>query len=518
MTFEDGFTQALRERAWTSSGVGKMGCCDGSRRQAGVLLHPTSLPGRYGAGDFGWQGRNFVDFLNRAGQSLWQIMPLGPAGSGNSPYAARSSFAFNPLMISPDELVERGLVDQADVDAVPQFDDHRVDFEAVGAWKNALLHRAFERFRSWDEPEDLREFRERAAHWLPEFCLFMALRQRNGWWAEWPEPLRRRDPQALAEARECLAEPMAYHEFVQWCADRQWTALRRYANEHGVQIIGDIPIFVDHDSADAWANQEVFKLDEQGLPTVVAGVPPDAFSATGQRWGNPLYDWDHLRVTGFDWWIERFRWTLHQVDIVRIDHFRGFETAWEVPAHEETAQNGRWVPGPGRELFDRARAQLGELPIVVEDLGIITDEVRTLRDDLGYPGMDVLQFAFGDDARNPYLPHNVRRDSVMYTGTHDNDTTAGWLNSLPDHVRHNLTRYLGHEPAGVRDIVRMAYESVAAMAIVPMQDVLELGSEARMNIPGYADGNWGWRMTQQQFDDCDPGWLRELAEVSARLP
>jgi 4-alpha-glucanotransferase len=460
----------------------------------------------------------FIDLLERGAQGLWQIMPLGPAGPGNSPYAARSSFAFNPLLVSPDSLAERRWLIGEDLEDAPGGDASRVDFEAVKAWKTDRLRRAFDRFRQQPEDPGLTEFRERTANWLPDFCLFMALRARHGWWAQWPEPLRVRDPQALAEARACFAGEVAFHEFVQWCAYSQWIALRRYANERSIEVIGDIPIFVDHDSADVWAHQGIFKLDEQGLPRVVAGVPPDAFSATGQRWGNPLYHWDRLRDRGYDWWIERFRWMLQQVDVIRIDHFRGFQAAWEVPAHEDTAQNGHWVHGPGRDLFDQARHALGALPIVVEDLGLITDDVRELRDSLGYPGMDVLQFAFGDDARNPYLPHNVRASSVMYTGTHDNDTTGGWLASLDEGTRARLARYLGHEPGSVRDMVRLAYSSVAEMAIVPMQDVLELGSEARMNIPGLGDGNWTWRMTEDQMNGCDPAWLRGLGETYGRVP
>lgn len=493
-----------------------MVCGSDSPRRAGVLLHPISLPGRYGAGDFGWQARRFVDLLAGARHSLWQIMPLGPSGPGNSPYAARSSFAFDPIFISCDELAERGYLAGEDIEP-DGFDERRVEYDRVKAWKSDRLGRAFARFvEQGGEDEDLWRFRETAAGWLPDFCLFMALREQHGFWPGWPEPLRLRDGDALAEARAVLSRQIRYQEFVQWCAHRQWVALRRYANERGIAIVGDVPIFVDIDSADAWANQGIFKLDESARPYVVAGVPPDAFSATGQRWGNPLYDWQRLRERGYDWWIDRLRWTLHLVDVVRIDHFRAFEAAWEVPVTEPTAEHGSWVAGPGREFFDRAREALGDLPIVVEDLGLITDAVRALRDELGYPGMDVLQFAFGDDARNPYLPHNVRPDSVMYTGTHDNDTTAGWLATLRDEERHTLGRYLGRDGATVRDIVRMAYQSVARMAIIPMQDVLELGTEARMNIPGHADGNWTWRMTDEELGTCDTGWVRELAEISGR--
>lgn len=487
-------------------------------RRAGILLHPSSLPGPWGIGDFGADARGFVELLAGLGQSLWQIMPLGPVGPGDSPYAARSTFAIEPLLIAPGELAAEGLLEEGEL-AGPDFGEGRVDFEAVRAWKLPLLWRAFERFEAQGGRREAEEFREQARPWLEDYALFMALRGKHGWWAEWPGELRSREPAALAAAREALAAEVRFEEFVQWCAYRQWWALRRCANGRGVRVIGDIPIFVDLDSADAWAHQEIFKLGADGKPEVVAGVPPDAFSETGQRWGNPLYDWEVLRERGYDWWVERFRWTLHQVDIVRIDHFRAFESAWEIPAGAATAEHGRWVRGPGRELFDRAHDALGALPIIVEDLGIITDEVRELRDELGYPGMDVLQFAFGDSPRNPYLPHNVRRSSVMYTGTHDNDTTAGWLASAPAAVLEDLARYMGAPPAeGVRDLVRMAYGSVADYAIVPMQDVLELDTGARMNVPGRPEGNWRWRLTHDEPGACEAGWLREFAEIYGRLP
>ncbi|MCC7362752.1 MAG: 4-alpha-glucanotransferase [Dehalococcoidia bacterium] len=487
-------------------------------RRAGVLLHPSSLPGPWGIGDFGADARAFIELLASNGQTLWQIMPLGPVGPGNSPYAARSTFAIEPLLVSPGELVAAGLLDQGDIENTPDFGEGHVDFEAVVAFKLPLLRKAHARFLTWGHQPEFEQFCAEAASWLEDYALFMALRGAKGWWGEWPLELRQRQPEAMAATRAELADEVRFQEFVQWCAYRQWWALRAYANQRGVQVVGDIPIFVDLDSSDAWANQGIFKLGATGMPEVVAGVPPDAFSATGQRWGNPVYDWEALRERKFDWWVERFRWTLRQVDIIRIDHFRGFESAWEVPAAEETAQHGQWVTGPGREVFDRACEVLGELPIVVEDLGLITDAVRELRDDLGYPGMDVLQFAFGDSPKNPYLPHNVRSESVMYTGTHDNDTTAGWLASMEPEVREDLERYMGHAAKGVPDIARMAYESVAEYVIIPMQDVLELGSEARMNVPGEANGNWTWRMTHAQLQGGAPPWLREFAEVYGRIP
>ncbi|NUQ56089.1 MAG: 4-alpha-glucanotransferase [Dehalococcoidia bacterium] len=488
-------------------------------RSAGVLLHPASLPGRFGIGDIGPEAHRFAELLSRSGQRLWQEMPLGPTGPGNSPYAARSSFAGSPLLISPEMLAADGLAEAADLEGAPPSPGDRVDFDAVERWKEGLFRRAFERFDRGCAP-GANEFFARSAGWLQDYALYMAVRSRAARsWLEWPPELASRDPRALAGARDRLREEVAYHEFLQWAFWRQWHGLKEHCTRLGVRIFGDIPIFVALDSADVWANQWIFKLGPGGRPEVVAGVPPDAFAATGQRWGNPHYRWDVLKDDGYGWWIERLRHTLGLVDLLRIDHFRGFEAAWEVPAQEETAMNGRWVPGPGRDFFDKAEEALGKLPLVIEDLGVITRKVRALRDSLGYPGMKVLQFAFGDDSRNPYLPHNYAANSVVYTGTHDNDTTAGWYASLAPGERDRLHHYVATDGSDiVSDLIRVAYASVAEMAVVPMQDVLRLGSEARMNVPGQAMGNWGWRFRAEQIDEGRMTWLRDLAVTYGRVP
>lgn len=487
-------------------------------RHAGVLLHPTSLPGRFGIGELGPEAHRFIDLLAAAGQSLWQIMPLGPPGPGNSPYAARSSFAGNPLLISLERLVEDGLLDDWRLRDAPAFPVDRVDFETVARWKEALQREAFSRFEASHHP-DFDRFRLDAESWLPDYALYMALSAAlETSWRGWPGGLATREPAALDDARRRLAAEVAYLEFLQWQFYCQWQDVRRHAAANGIRVVGDIPIFVAYDSADVWANQHIFKLGPDLLPEVVAGVPPDAFSSTGQRWGNPLYRWDVLRAEGYAWWLDRLRHTFALVDLTRIDHFRGFEAAWEIPIDAPTAQTGTWVPGPGREFFDHAESELGPLGIIVEDLGLITRSVRELRDALGYPGMKVLQFAFGDDARNPYLPHNIPVSSVVYTGTHDNDTTLGWFQSRAHHERERILRYLavdGHDI--VSDLIRVAYATVAEMAIVPMQDILRLGSEARMNTPGEPNGNWAWRFHWDQVDSGRMAWLRDMALTYGRL-
>lgn len=486
-------------------------------RGAGVLLHPTSLPGPYGVGGLGQEARNFVDMLVDAGQSVWQILPLGPAGNGNSPYAACSVFAGNPTLIALDRLIEEDLLESFELDHPPWFSPDRIDFPAIDEWREALLRKACERFLSSGRSAELDAFAERT-HWLPDYALFAALHQAYDTpWENWPEPLAQRNHGAMADARRDLATEITYQEFLQWCFDRQWYDLRSYANSRSIGIFGDVPIFPDHDSADVWANPHLFKLDEFGHPERVAGVPPDAFSAAGQHWGNPLYRWDVLAAQDYSWWVERLRADFSRLDLLRIDHFRGFHSAWEIPAGDQTAERGEWIPGPGVAFFEAVRASMGDPPIVVEDLGVITREIRTLRDSLGYPGMAVLQFAFADDARNPYLPHNHRENLVVYTGTHDNDTTLGWFCSLGDWERNNVLRYLACDGSDiVSDMIRAAYSSVAKLAIVPMQDILNLGSDARLNVPGTATGNWAWRFRWDQVDGGRVRWLREAAEQYAR--
>ena len=496
-------------------------------RAAGILLHPTSLPGPHGVGDLGAAAYRFVDFLAAGRQTLWQIMPLGPVGLGNSPYASSSAFAGSPLLISLDRLAERGWLDADDLSG-PDFPPERVEYEAAGQLKQERLRTAFERFRaqaSDDDRASLAEFRKRERGWLDDYALFAALKERHAdaWW-DWPEALALREPATLDRARRDLADEVAFQEFVQWVFYAQWGEVRRYANERGIRIVGDIPIFVAQDSVDVWAHRDVFYLDEHGQPTVVAGVPPDYFSPTGQRWGNPLYNWDRLAETGYAWWIDRFRATLELVDLIRIDHFRGFQGYWEVPADEDTALHGRWMPGPGKKFFEAVRVALGELPIVVEDLGDITPDVIELREALGFPGMKVLQFAFGEEAQrdvptgeNPYLPHNYEENCVAYTGTHDNDTTVGWYASREEAERHAVRRYLGRNGDDIAwDFIRLALSSVARYAIVPLQDVLQLGSEARMNVPGQPSDNWTWRYREDQIARWHPEALADITATYGR--
>src|SRR5262245_20360745 len=427
-----------------------MRCSMTNSRKSGLLLHPTSLPGRWGVGDLGAAAYEFVDFLAAAGQQLWQVMPLGPTGYGDSPYQGFSAFAGNPLLISPDLLLEAGLLAPEDLEGAPLLRNVAVDYGAVIPFKLALLRRSFERFSAaatQGQRRELADFREHSRAWLDDYALFAALKQFHSGaeWSAWPHDIATRDPSALAGLARDLAEQVEFQAFMQFLFFDQWRRLKEYANQAGIQIVGDIPIFVAYDSADVWANREIFALDDAGRPTIVAGVPPDYFSVTGQLWGNPLYRWDVLARRGYDWWIERFRAALTLVDIVRLDHFRGFAAYWEVPAGEATAINGRWVAGPGKALFETARQNLGEVPIIAEDLGLITPDVVELRDWLGYPGMKVLQFAFGVGPDEPYLPHNYLPHCVVYTGTHDNDTTAGWWNTASDELRHHVRMYLGRD-------------------------------------------------------------------------
>lgn len=493
------------------------------RRASGILLHPTSLPG-IGIGDLGRAAYRFIDWLQAAKQRRWQIMPLGPTSYGDSPYACLSALAGNPLLIALERLVEDGLLDQAVLDAAPAFPDQHVDFGPVIGWKTGVLQQAFEQFErsaSEDQRVAFHAFANDEQSWLTNYALFAALKQAFGGapWNQWEPEVARRDPDALNVWRERLAKDIRFHQFTQWLFFTHWRDLKRYANERGVQIIGDIPIFVAYDSADVWANPDLFYLDADRNPTVVAGVPPDYFSATGQRWGNPLYRWDVLARRDYSWWVERFRVTLQLVDIVRLDHFRGFQAYWEVPASEETAINGRWVDGPGSALFDRVREQLGRFPIIAEDLGLITPDVYELRDAQGFPGMAVLHFAWGGDASNLYLPHNIDRSMVIYTGTHDNDTTVGWWSTLDEGARAHVQQYLGiHGDDIAWDFIRVALMSVADTAIVPMQDVLSLGSEARMNQPGRPMGNWSWRLVPDQLRDDLAARLELLTTLYGREP
>jgi 4-alpha-glucanotransferase len=492
-------------------------------RSAGILLHPTSLPGPYGIGDLGPAASAWVDALARARQTWWQVLPLGPTGYGDSPYQCFSAFAGNPYLVSPDLLVRDGLLTEADLEGA-DFHGDRVDYGTAITFKVRLLGRAWESFWRGSAKAlqpDFERFCVRQRPWLDDFALFMALKDTQGGsdWQDWPAPLVLRQPAALQEAHRRLAHVVGQHKFRQFLFFRQWTALREHAKEKGIKLIGDLPIFVSADSADVWANPDLFLLDTKRRPTQVAGVPPDYFSATGQLWGNPLYNWDRLKQTGYAWWIARVRGALEQVDVVRLDHFRGFEAYWAVPAGEATAENGRWVKAPGADLFEKMRAALGGLPLIAEDLGLITPEVDELRERFHLPGMRILQFAFGGGADNRYLPHHYVRNTVVYTGTHDNDTTAGWFNQLPEHQKAFAGRYvpLTHEGAAA-DFLRLAWSSVADVALAPLQDVLGLGNEARMNLPGRADGNWGWRFRADMVNDHVIGRLGELTERYSRQP
>lgn len=493
-------------------------------RASGILLHPTSLPGRYGIGDLGNTALNFIDFLADAKQSIWQILPLGPTGYGDSPYQCFSAFAGNPLLISPDKLLEEGLLTPEDVNDVPDFPHAYVDYGPVINYKHKLLRRAVRRFDS-EASQALRSafdtFCLEEAAWLDDFALFMALKNAHdgAMWVTWDQDLAQRTPAAIAHWGSKLKAEVQHQKLLQFLFFHQWRTVKRHANERGIRIIGDIPIFVAYDSADVWSNPELFFLDEKGQPTVVAGVPPDFFSKTGQLWGNPLYRWDVMAKQNFDWWVDRFRAIFAQVDIVRLDHFIGFAHYWEVPAGEETAVNGQWVRGPHKALFHMVEDALGKLPIIAEDLGLITPQVEALRDEFEFPGMKVIQFAFGGDPRDPFLPHNYPNNCVAYTGTHDNDTSLGWFRSAPAKERSFAQRYLGRDGEDFAwDLIRAAMSSVADTVVIPLQDVFALGSEARMNYPGRAAGNWGWRFTPDMIQGRHSERLRDMTALYSREP
>ena len=491
-------------------------------RSAGILLHPTSLPGRFGIGELGEEARRFVDFLADAGQTLWQILPLGPTGYGDSPYACFSAFAGNPLLIDLWRLADEGDIDRAELESAPAFPDGYVDFGPVIGFKTEVLTRAARRFggqATGERREAFDRFCAANAAWLDDYALFRALKDDHGGavWNTWPRPLACHQPEALAAARERLADAVLAQRYAQWQFFRQWAEIKAYANGRGIRIIGDIPIFVAYDSADVWGHSGLFHLDGQGSPTAVAGVPPDYFSKTGQLWGNPLYRWREMAARRFAWWVDRIRHTLETVDIIRLDHFRGFAAYWEVPAGEPTAMHGRWVKGPRAALFEALEADLGELPIIAEDLGLITPDVDALRQQFELPGMAVLQFAFAADAANAYLPHNHEPNAVVYTGTHDNDTTVGWYASRGADEKHSLHRYLGPVGEPVEwAVIRAACRSVCDMAVVPLQDALGLGNEARMNAPGKFGGNWSWRLASGALRPELAARLRDLAVTYGR--
>ncbi len=495
-------------------------------RTSGILLHPTSLPGRFGIGDLGPAAYRWIDWLVEAKQGLWQVLPLGPTGFADSPYASLSTFALNPLLISPEALAAAGDLGPREIADPPAFPSGQVDYGAAIAYKTPLLERAARRFLDRPTSDPRRAafdaFCQEQADWLKDLALFLAVKRHHGEqpWTAWPDGISLRRPEALVVWRERLADEIVVQCVLQFLAFEQWMALKGYANERGIQVVGDVPIFCAHDSADVWAHSDLFTLDDHGQPTTIAGVPPDYFSETGQRWGNPLYRWDVMADRGYAWWIARLRATLHTVDIVRIDHFRGFIAYWEIPAGEPTAIHGRWVPGPQAAVFEAIERELGDLPILAEDLGVITPEVIELRTRFNLPGMKILQFAFdesalrasfGDYTRNPFLPHNYTPNFCVYTGTHDNDTAAGWLANSDPRAAQKALSYLGCEAETFHwSLIRAAMASVADLAIVPLQDVLGLGSEARMNLPGTTGNNWTWRMEEGALEES---LARRLAEM-----
>lgn len=501
-------------------------------RRSGILLHPTSLPGAHGHGDLGPEAHEFLRFLARAGQSLWQMLPVVPPGGGDSPYDSPSSFAGSPELVSLRYLVEDGLLDEGQLAAPARLRDcKRARYGSAKRFRAKRLRLAFQRFQSGVARHGLEELRERERFWLPDYTLFAALKghQHGRPWFHWPAELRRREPSALAAARSQLETEIAYHEFVQLMFDRQWQRLRGHARHLGVLLLGDIPMFVAHDGADVWQNQHLFLLDEQGERRGVAGVPPDYFSADGQRWGNPLYDWSRLRETGYAWWIERLRANLRRFDAIRLDHFIGFHRYWEIPTHSPSAREGHFVEVPGHDFFSRAREALGDLPFIAEDLGIVTPEVEKLRDAFELPGMRVLAFAFADGAQ-AYLPHRFNQRCVVYTGTHDNDTMLGFLDAGDratspqerEQLRRQRERALAYSGSDGRephwDLIRSAQASVANTAIFPIQDVLGQGTEARMNVPGTPDGNWGYRLDPGLLSSNVAAKLARLTETYERLP
>ena len=502
-------------------------------RSSGILLHPTSLPGPYGIGDLGAEAYRFVDFLAATGQKLWQVLPLGPTGYGDSPYACYSAFAGNTLLVNPDRLLADGLLNQEDLDNYPRLPNDRVDFERVSKAKQSLLAIAFDYFKHYGRDgmrEAFDQFCSTNADWLDDYALFCVFKEMHlgKLWSEWEPRLAKHESATIEMIVPLWMDQIEAQKFFQFLFFRQWFELKTYCHQRGIKILGDIPIFIAEDSADVWTNPDQFKLDENGRPTVVAGVPPDYFSKTGQFWGNPIYNWDQMKTDGFAWWIKRVHAALRMFDLVRIDHFRGFAASWEIPAGDKTAERGSWVSVPGKELFHAIKLGLGDVPIIAEDLGVITPDVEKLRDELGFPGMHVLQFGFGGDANNADLPHNYRRNLVAYTGTHDNDTTVGWFSSQAgagstreaadiDREREFCLQYLNTDGSQIHwDFIRAVLSSVADTAILPVQDLLGLGNEARMNLPNSSSGNWSWRVEAGAFTEEIAGKLLELTRLFGR--
>lgn len=490
-------------------------------RSSGILLHPTSLPGPYGVGDLGPQARRWIDFLAQSGTKLWQILPLGPTGYGDSPYQTFSTFAGNPYLISPDDLLQSGLLHPDDLIDLPEFNPRSVEYGKVIYWKLDALGRSFLQFQSQggEHQRDAEAFFSQQADWLEDYALFMALKESQGGkpWSAWPAPYRDRDPDALASFRGENSFAIDRQKYFQYLFFHQWHALRAYANRQGIKIIGDLPIFIAHDSADAWSQRNLFHFDENGFPTVVAGVPPDYFSDTGQLWGNPLYRWELHKQEGYSWWLRRLGSILNMVDIVRLDHFRGFTNYWEIPADQETAVSGRWVEGPGSDFLQRVKMEFKELPFLAEDLGAISPEVYQLRDRFNLPGMKILLFAFDSGESNLFLPHHYPENCVVYTGTHDNDTALGWYKRIGEQERKFALSYLDSSGDDIAwDLIEAAWKSRAVFALAPLQDLLGLDNSARMNYPGDPQGNWRWRVTGGDLTTELMNILREINEKYGR--
>jgi 4-alpha-glucanotransferase len=486
------------------------------KRAAGIYLHPTSLPSRFGIGDLGDAAFEWISMLKDAGQSYWQFSPLGPVDASGSPYQCMCSFAGNPLLISLRRLVEKGLLTMSEAQDFPKLPNDHVDYRAVSREKERFFRLAFSRFARQDEYD---AFCAKEKYWLDNYMLFCAIRNANGGrdWPQWDFSFKLRRQEALDSFASQYSKELDFHAFLQFIFSEQWAALKAHAGKEGIRLIGDIPIYVAMESSDAWSMPELFEFDENRNPIRVAGVPPDYYSGTGQLWGNPLYRWDVLEKNGYAWWVARVKKMLEHADVLRVDHFRAFESFWAVKAGSENAMNGEWVPGPGMKLFICLKKALGSLPFIAEDLGIITDEVLKLRDEAGLSGMKVLQFAFDGNVDNPYLPYNIPENSVVYTGTHDNDTTAGWINTLSGVDRRRVDTFVGsRDTTSVQDIIRLAYASTAELCIIPLQDVFGLDSRHRMNTPGRAEGNWRWRCPEELFKVKNLEVVKEFAAIYGR--
>lgn len=492
-------------------------------RSCGTLVHPTSFPSKYGMGDLGYEAKEFLNFLSETGQSVWQVLPLGPTGYGNSPYASYSAFAGNHYLISPDILVEKGLLEKSEAETAELPITAVAEYEESYEKKDGLYKKAYERFKENGKPADqkkLTEFIKANSYWLNDYALFSSCSIKNGRtpWNQWDSSIARRKPAALKKYRKENAADIDYQVWLQFEFFNQWYSLKEYANSKQIRVVGDIPIFVDHNSADVWGNPNYFEVDKQGNRVLVAGVPPDYFSETGQLWGNPLYNWKELEKDGFSWWVERFRQMFDLFDAIRVDHFRGFDAYWEVSATEETAIKGEWVDAPGKKLFKTIKKELGELPIIAEDLGVVTPTVEELRDSFDFPGMKILQFAFDSDETNAFLPHNYPQNCVAYSGTHDNDTSIGWYKAAPEVEKHRVREYTRSDGSEIQwELIRLGILSVADQAIFPLQDFMNLDAEHRMNVPGTVGDNWMWRYTPDMLQKIDRKKIIDLNRLGNRL-